>query len=140
MKELFEHSPYARHGQLPGSLELAYLGDALYDLYVRARLVARGGRVAALHREATSIVCAHAQAEAFDRVEPMLTDDERTVSRRARNARQTPSKNADAAEYHCATALEALLGYLYVTGQFVRLTQIIERALDGAAKENPYGV
>lgn len=140
MKELLEHSPYALHGQLPGSLELAYLGDALYDLYVRARLIAGGGRVGALHRKATSIVCARAQAEAFGRVEPMLTDEEQAVSRRARNAHQTPSKNADAAEYHRATALEALLGYLYVTGQLVRLNQIIERALDGAAKENPHGV
>ena len=62
-------------------------------------------------------VCAHAQAQAFARVEGALTERERDVARRARNAHQTPPKNADAAEYHRATALEAVMGYLFVTGQ-----------------------
>ena len=53
------------HNTLPGSLELAYLGDTLYDLYVRTRLVGAGGRVGAMHRRAVSLVCAHAQSEAF---------------------------------------------------------------------------
>ena len=57
------------HGMLPGSLELAYLGDTLYDLYVRERLVAHGGRVHALHKQAVALVCAHAQSEALGRVE-----------------------------------------------------------------------
>ena len=57
------------HNALPGSLELAYLGDTLYDLYVREHLVARGGKVRALHREAVALVCAHAQSEALSRIE-----------------------------------------------------------------------
>ena len=117
------------HNALPGSLELAYLGDALYDLYVRERLVARGGRVRALHREAISIVCAHAQSEALARVADALTDEERDVVRRARNAKQTPPKNADAGEYHHATALEALVGWLYVTGQRERMNEVLQMAL-----------
>ncbi len=117
------------HNALPGSLELAYLGDALYDLYVRERLVARGGRVRALHREAISIVCAHAQSEALARVADALTDEERDVVRRARNAKQTPPKNADAGEYHHATALEALVGWLYVTGQRDRMNEVLQMAL-----------
>ena len=64
------------HGTLPGSLELAYLGDALYDLYVREHLIAHGGRVRSLHRQAVSLVCAHAQSEALKRVEDMLTEAE----------------------------------------------------------------
>ena len=119
------------HGTLPGSLELAYLGDALYDLYVRERLIAHGGRVRALHREAVALVCAHAQSEALGRVEGMLTEREADVVRRARNARQTPPKNADAGEYHRATALEALVGYLYVTGQRERMNEVLECALPG---------
>ena len=61
------------HGTLPGSLELAYLGDTIYDLYVREHLVARGGRVGAMHREAIALVCAHAQSEALARIADCLT-------------------------------------------------------------------
>ena len=121
------------HGMLPGSLELAYLGDTLYDLYVREHLIARGGRVRALHREAIRLVCAHAQSEALGRIEAGLTEAEADVVRRARNARQTPSKNADAGEYHRATALEALVGYLYVTGQRDRMNEILAAALPASA-------
>lgn len=117
------------HGTLPGSLELAYLGDALYDLYVRERLIAHGGRVRMLHKEAVHLVCAHAQSEALHRVEETLTEAEADVVRRARNARQTPPRNADAGEYHRATALEALVGYLYVTGAQDRMNAILAAAL-----------
>ena len=96
---------------------------------MRERLVARGGRVRALHREAISIVCAHAQSEALARVADALTDEERDVVRRARNAKQTPPKNADAGEYHHATALEALVGWLYVTGQRERMNEVLQMAL-----------
>lgn len=118
-----------QHNTLPGSLELAYLGDALYDLYVRERLVARGGRVRALHRQAIGLVCAHAQSEALRRVEDMLRPDEADVVRRARNTRQTPPRNADIGEYHRATALEALVGYLYVTGRQERMNDVLRAAL-----------
>ena len=122
----FEFAP----GALPGSLELAYLGDSVYDLYVRARLVREGGHVRAMHRAAVSQVCSHAQAQAFARVEGSLTERERDVARRARNAHQTPPRNADAAEYHRATALEALIGYLFVTGQNARMEEILALALE----------
>ena len=117
------------HNALPGSLELAYLGDSLYDLYVREHLIARGGRVRALHGQAVRLVCAHAQSEALRRVEPALSSQEADVVRRARNTRQTPPRNADAGEYHRATALEALIGYLYVTGQGDRMSEILALAL-----------
>ena len=117
------------HNALPGSLELAYLGDALYDLYVREHLIAKGGRVRAMHREAISLVCAHAQAEALARISGALTGPEADVVRRARNAHQSPPRNADPGEYHHATALEALIGWLYVTGQGERMNEVLERAL-----------
>ena len=121
--EVFEH------GQLPGSLELAFMGDTIYDLRVRETLVRRGGKVRNLHREATRHVCAHAQAEAFTRIENILTEDEMNVARRARNAHQNPPKNADPAEYHRATALEALIGYLYLTGQHDRMNALLDLAV-----------
>ena len=117
------------HGTLPGSLELAWLGDALYDLYVRERLVARGGKVRALHREAIALVCAHAQSEALGRISDRLTEAESDVVRRARNCDQHPPKNADAGEYHHATALEALIGWLYVTGKLDRMNELLALAL-----------
>ncbi|MDO4867553.1 MAG: ribonuclease III domain-containing protein [Clostridia bacterium] len=118
------------HNALPGSLELAYLGDSLYDLYVREHLVAKGGsRVRQLHREAIALVCAHAQSEALARVQDGLSEEEQAVVRRARNVHQNPPKNADPGEYHRATALEALIGWLYVTGQRDRMNEILKTAL-----------
>ena len=117
------------HNALPGSLELAYLGDAIYDFYVRDRLVRRGGKVQKLHRTAISMVCAHAQSEALRRIEGELTEAEADVVRRARNAHQNPPRNANHAEYHRATGLEALIGYLHLTRQQDRLDKLIEMAL-----------
>ncbi len=119
-----------RNHQLPGSLELAYLGDTVYDLYVRARLVQRGGRMKQLHRQAISVVCAHAQSEALRAIEERLTGEEQDVVRRARNCKQHPPRNADPAEYHRATSLEALIGYLYVQGRDERLDELVCAALD----------
>ena len=114
---------------LPGSLQLAFVGDTVYDLFVRERLARGGGRMDDLHRAAVRYVCAAAQSEALARVEPLLTEEEAAVVRRARNARQTPPRHASIAEYHRATALEALIGYLYVTGQRGRMEELLARAL-----------
>jgi ribonuclease-3 family protein len=117
------------HNVLPGSLELAYLGDTVYDLYVRSHLVAAGGRVGKMHRQAIKLVCAHAQAEALSRIQDDLTEEEANVVRRARNVHQSPPKNADPAEYQKATGLEALIGFLYATGRHDRMQQLLEKAL-----------
>ncbi len=122
-----EHS--FAHNALPGSLELAFLGDTIYDFYVRRHLVHRGGRVQQMHRDAAALVCAHAQAEAFSRIEGMLSEEEAAVARRARNAHQNPPRNADPAEYHRATSLEALIGYLYLTGRRERIDELMRETL-----------
>ena len=124
-----------KNHQLPASLELAYLGDTVYDLYVRSRLVQRGGRMKQLHRQAVSVVCAHAQSEALRAIEERLTEEEQDVVRRARNCKQHPPRNADPAEYHRATALEALIGYLYVQGRSERLEALVNAALDSVMDE-----
>lgn len=120
-----------RHGQIPGSLELAYLGDTIFDLYVRSRLIAHGGQMKRTHLAASKIVCAHAQSQALARVEALLTDEEADVVRRARNTRQTPAKHADIAEYHRATGLEALLGYLALSGRYDRIDTLMGEILQG---------
>lgn len=117
------------HNALPGSLELAYLGDTVYDLYVRAHLVEQGGRVGNMHRQAIRLVCARAQAEALGRIQDELTEEEASVVRRARNVHQSPPKNADPADYQKATGLEALIGFLYASGREERLMSLLEKAL-----------
>lgn len=117
------------HNALPGSLELAFLGDTIYDFYVRRHLVHRGGRVRQMHRDATALVCAHAQSTALSRVEGILTEEEEAVVRRARNAHQSPPRNADPAEYHRATSLEALIGYLYLIGRRERVDELMRAML-----------
>ena len=117
------------HNALPGSLELAYLGDTVYDLYVRSHLVEKGGRVGKMHRQAIRLVCAHAQAEALNRIQDDLTEEEANVVRRARNVHQSPPKNADPADYQKATGLEALIGFLYAAGREERLGALLKKAL-----------
>ena len=125
-----QQAPVAmEHGQLPGSLALAFLGDTLYDLYVRSRVVPGGGQVKKLHLAAAKLVNANAQSEALERVESILSEEEADVVRRARNAKQSPPKHADPRAYHRATGFEALLGYLYLMGRVDRLDALMLLAL-----------
>ena len=132
-KQLIAHTEgmavVPHNGQLPGSLELAFLGDTLYDLYVRSRVLSIGGKVKHLHTAAAGFVNAGAQSAAFERIEDMLTEEEQDVVRRARNAKQNPPKNADPRAYHRATAFEALLGYLYLFGRVGRIDELMRAAL-----------
>ena len=98
---------------------LAFVGDAVYTLCVRTRLaLSSGEKTGALNRRASERVSAHGQSEALARILPMLTEEEAEIYRRGRNAKKpTKSKNATVAEYVRSTGFEALLGYLYLTGQ-----------------------
>lgn len=114
------------------------MGDSLYDLYVRKKLVLQGGRVRDIHAKAVKFVNAHAQSEALKQIENELTDEEAGVVRRARNTRQTPTGHSDASEYRRATSLEALLGYLYLTEQSERLEYLLGKLIqiEGQAENN----
>lgn len=120
------------HARQRGALELAYIGDSVYECCVRTRLVLQGGgRMKALHRAAVSQVRAEYQARALQRLEPLLTPLEADVCRRARNASPgSLPKHASPGDYHAATALEALVGYLYLSGQRARLGELMDVALD----------
>ena len=126
------------HNSLPGSLELAFMGDTIYDLYVRRSIVRRGGRVQNMHKQAVSLVCNRAQSEALGRIEGLLTEAEAAVVRRARNAHQSPPRNANPADYHRATSIEALMGYLYLTGQQERLDELMSLALPADTTEDKH--
>ena len=124
-----------RQTDLPDVLALAYLGDAIYSHAVRRRLVARGiTRNGELTRLSLAYVTAEAQSEGFHLIEPTLSDDEKAVAHRASNSGHlNRPRHASPADYRKATALEALLGMLEVTGQTERLKEILDRLLDGLA-------
>ena len=112
------------------SIALAFLGDAVYERFIRERIV-RHGSVGAdkMHREAVRYVKAAAQEHVLRVMADSLTEDETDVVRRARNHKITSKpKNADPLTYKMATAFEALLGYLYLDGQDERLAEIMEKA------------
>lgn len=117
--------------ELP-SLVLAYIGDAVYELAVRRYLVTQGSvKVNQLHKGAVRYVRAGAQARALFALEEKLTEEETAVVRRGRNAKSaTLPKNADIMEYRQATALEALIGYLYLQGQQERMMEIINVVIE----------
>ncbi|MCH5279414.1 MAG: Mini-ribonuclease 3 [Christensenellaceae bacterium] len=114
-----------------GPLVLAYIGDTVYDLYVRTMLVDKTTLTAhGLHVRAAKLVCAKAQAEAFHRIEPLLTEEELAVFRRGRNAHMgTVPKNATIIDYRHATGLEAVLGWLYLSGRDERICELMRSAL-----------
>ena len=104
-------------------LTLAYIGDAVYEVIVRTILVERGNApVNVLHKQASKLVKAEAQADAYHRIKELLTEEELSVFRRGRNAKSyTSAKNATIGDYRMATGLEALFGYWYLTGQTERM-------------------
>lgn len=115
-----------RQAQLLNSLQLAHVGDTVWDLLVRTELIYQGRNVRNMHKDAIARVNAGAQARAMERILPHLTEDEAGVARRGRNAHphHAAPKNQDVVDYHHATALESLVGYLYLTGQDERLTEL----------------
>lgn len=121
-------------------LTLAYIGDCVYDLVIRTVLVKQSNRPTdTLHRETVSMVRAVAQSEAAARLQEAFTPQEMAIYRRGKNAKpRTMSKHASRREYLQATGLEAVLGFLYLDGQYERLVELIRMAV-GYNGENLYG-
>ncbi len=115
-------------------LVLAYVGDAVFELYVRTHLVSFGNTsVHKLHMRSISYVKAHTQAFIAHEISELLSDEEKDVIRRGRNAKSaTVPKNADVGEYRYATGFESLIGYLYLKMEYDRLKRILELALSCA--------
>ena len=114
--------------KLISPLTWAYIGDAVYELYVRDYLIKNTNlKPHRLHIETIKYVKASAQAKILEKIEKNLTEEEKKVVKRGRNTKtHSAPKNADLTDYMYATALEALIGYLYVTEQRERLLQILE--------------
>jgi len=108
-------------------LVLAYVGDAYFHLFMRTRLLSyEQAKVQALHSFSAQMVSAVWQAKAYRGIEDKLTDDEKAIYRRGRNAKSHAPRSASVAEYHSSTGFEALLGSLYLSEQNERLYEIAE--------------
>ena len=114
-------------------LGLAHVGDAVYELLYRSKLCMDGHTaVAEMHRMTVAFVRAEAQADAAAKLLPMLTPDETSVYKRGRNARvNSVPHNADIGQYHAATGLEALFGWLYLLGRTERINELFSIIIGG---------
>ena len=131
--DTLKHMTDYLHIQLPpdqirgiSSIGLAHMGDAVYELLVRTWLCAHGKATGkGLHRATVALVCAPKQAELAQRILPLLTEEEQAVFRRGRNANvHSIPTHASRAQYQQATALEALLGWLHLSGRHDRVEQL----------------
>jgi ribonuclease-3 family protein len=111
-------------------LTLAYLGDSIYEAFVRERMLDRGiVKVHDLHKASMKYVRASAQAQILAALMPILTEQEQDVARRGRNAKgHSAPKSAAAEDYAASTGFEALIGYLYLAGRTQRLGEVLEAA------------
>lgn len=113
-------------------LVLAYIGDGIYDLVIRSLLVGKGNAQAnRLHKKASGLVNAAAQSSMIERLKEELTEEELHVFKRGRNANSaTMAKHATMSDYRRATGFEALMGYLYLTGNMKRLIELVKLGLE----------
>lgn len=112
-------------------LTFAYIGDAVYELYIRSRIVTKGNtRPNRLHKEAITYVNAAAQTALMEKIKPLLTQEESTIYHRGLNAKPaTTAKNQTRHDYRIATGFETLIGYLYLSGQQQRINELLEYGL-----------
>lgn len=118
-------------------LALAYIGDGVYEIFVRTYVINRGNMpVNKMHKASRELVRASSQAKIYFLIEDMLTEAEDAVLRRGRNAKSVSiPKNGNVNEYRHATGLEALIGYLYIEGKVDRIKELIDAGLDKLLSE-----
>lgn len=116
---------------------LAFIGDSVYDLYIRCYLASHSNEKAGiLHKKAIHYVSAKSQAKIIDEISYILSDEEIAIYKRGRNTNITTSKHAEVVEYKKATGFEALIGYLYITKKIDRLEEIIKLCIKIGGGEN----
>ena len=116
-------------------LALAYIGDAVYELIIRTKVINHGSmQVNKMHKRSAGLVKAETQANLIKALEEDLTAEELAVFKRGRNAKSvTTAKHATVIDYRMATGFEALMGYLYLTERYERLTELIHTGLKALA-------
>ena len=132
MEEIFKIDRPEEEINLLSPLTWAYVGDSVFELYIRTHLVNKTNlKPHKLHIEAINYVKAKAQAEFLKKIEEILTDEEREIVRRGRNAQNHHlPKNSNVQEYMHATAFEALIGFLYLTKKYKRLEEILKLVIN----------
>ncbi len=117
-------------------LNLAYIGDCVYDLIIRSKVLNEGNvQVNKIHKKVSSLVKAETQSNIVKNIEPLLDEEELAVYKRGRNAKSfTSAKNASINDYRRATGFEALIGYLFLVGNYKRLLELIKAGLEGIEK------
>ena len=110
----------------------AYMGDAVYEKFIREHVIRQGlCKNGLLHKKSIKYVSAKAQAKIVKSLEEFLTDEEKDIVRRGRNANpHSTAKNADIIEYKYATGFEALMGYLYLDHQMERILELVKYGLE----------
>lgn len=118
-------------------LALAYIGDGVYEIFIRTYVMNKGNRsVNKMHKASRDLVRASSQAKLYFLIEGMLTEEEDAVLRRGRNAKSVSiPKNGNVTEYRHATGLEALIGYLYIEGKVDRIKELIDTGLNQLLNE-----
>jgi ribonuclease-3 family protein len=126
MYDLFVKTTAEKAKQLSG-VTLAFVGDAVYSLLIRANVVLDGDRkLNELQKLTSAKVSAQGQSELLERVETLFNEEEAAIYHRARNAKKsTKSKNASVVDYNRSTGFEAVLGYLYLSGQYDRIKELL---------------
>ena len=129
MEEFLKIDRTKQEVELMSPLTWAYIGDAVYELFIRNKLIDETNlKPHKLHIEAIKYVKAKSQAEKLSEIYEMLTDEEKDIVRRGRNTQNHHlPKNANVQEYMYSTAFEALIGYLYLTKQNARLKEILNK-------------
>ena len=119
-------------------LVLAYIGDSIYDLVIKTWVIEQGNmQVNKLNKKTSSIVKAESQSAMIGVIEPMLSEHEEAVYKRGRNAKSyTSAKNASIGDYRRATGFEALMGYLYLSGQYERMMELVKAGLESLMRYN----
>lgn len=122
-------------------LKLAYLGDAVFEIFIRTLILESvGGPVKNLHRASSEIVNAGTQAKLVLAMLEDLSEEEMAAYRHGRNAKTSSvAKHADIHDYRNATGLEALFGYLYMTGRTKRAVELLKIAMDKTGMEVSHG-
>lgn len=117
--------------QIVSNQTLAFIGDAVYNVYIRTYLASKSTmQTGVLHRQSVKYVSAKAQSKIIDKIIENLTEDEINMYKRGRNTNiTTVSKNVDIVEYKKATGFEALIGDLYLQKDIARLEEIIHMAI-----------
>lgn len=128
------YTPFAsRDAAMMNALQLAYIGDAVWETIIRDAVIHRGMNLHHMHGKCVAYVNAHAQAGFLENISDMLDEQEREIARRGRNAHahHPAPRNQDPGDYAAATGFEAVIGYLYLTGQENRIKTLAQMIIGG---------